>query len=136
MVDEVFLQKAVQIRRTYLKLSNNLNLYAKKANGVVKSLDELIERINKLQNEIQQEKNQNDKTVAENAAKEMTKIVEDLESEGLKLQQHMDPINKDIEKLALEEQELYRQIKEKNSHLTDEQIIESVRKRLEQENLS
>ena len=45
-------------------------------------------------------------------------------------------LNKDIEKLALEEQELYRQIKQKHSNLTDEQIISSVKDRLIQENLS
>lgn len=42
-------------------------------------------------------------------------------------------MNKDIEKLALEEQELYRQIKQKHSNLTDEQIISSVKDRLIQE---
>ena len=46
------------------------------------------------------------------------------------------PLNKEIEKLALEEQELYKQIKSTHPNLTDDQIVESVRQRLINEGLS
>jgi hypothetical protein len=45
MVDEVFLQNAVRIRRTYLKLSNNMDLYQKKAQQVSNKLDETLVKI-------------------------------------------------------------------------------------------
>lgn len=136
MVDEVFLQRAVKIRRDYLKVSNNLNFYAKRANGVIKSLDDILEKLSIMKEKVGDEKNQANKSLAEQSAQELAKIIDNLEQEGSKLQEYMDPLNKEIEQLALEEQELYRQIKEKNALLTDEQIIESVRKRLEDENLS
>ena len=136
MVDEVFLQRAVTIRRTYLKVSNNLDFYFKRANGIVKSLDDMLLKISKIQEEISDEKNKHSKSSAEKAALDLNKILEELENEGQKIQEYIEPLNKEIEKLALEEQELYRQIKEKNSNLTDTEIINSVRKRLEEENLS
>ncbi len=59
----------------------------------------------------------------------LTKETEDLEN-------YINPINSDIEKLAIEEQELFQRIKEKHSNLTEEQIVESVRQRLIQENIA
>jgi uncharacterized membrane protein YgaE (UPF0421/DUF939 family) len=51
MVDEVFLQNAVRIRRTYLKLSNNMDLYQKKAQQVSDKLDETLVRIEEIEKE-------------------------------------------------------------------------------------
>jgi wyosine [tRNA(Phe)-imidazoG37] synthetase (radical SAM superfamily) len=39
MIDEVYLNEAVRIRRTYLKLSSNMDVYQKKAQEVIKTLD-------------------------------------------------------------------------------------------------
>lgn len=136
MVDEVFLQRAVSIRRSYLKVTNNMNFYTTKVNGVISALDDILEKLSKLQESATDEKVKNDRATTEKTAIELNNIITELELEGKKLEGYIDPLNKEIEKLALEEQELYRQIKEKNSHLTDDQIIESVRKRLEEENLS
>ena len=136
MVDEVFLQRAVSIRRSYLKVTNNINFYTTKVNGVISALDDILEKLSKLQESATDEKVKNDRATTEKTAMELNNIITELELEGKKLEGYIDPLNKEIEKLALEEQELYRQIKEKNSHLTDEQIIEAVRKRLEEENLS
>jgi hypothetical protein len=55
------------------------------------------------------------------------KILDDVDDEGKSLENLVSPLNSDIEKLALEEQELYRQIKERHHALTEEQILESVR---------
>lgn len=136
MVDEVFLQRAVSIRRSYLKVTNNMNFYTTKVNGVISALDDILEKLSKLQESATDEKVKNDRATTEKTAIELNNIITELELEGKKLEGYIDPLNKEIEKLALEEQELYRQIKEKNSHLTDDQIIEAVRKRLEEENLS
>ena len=45
------------------------------------------------------------------------------------------PINKEIERLALEEQELYKQICLNHPDLTEDQIVECVKERLLKENL-
>ena len=137
MVDEVFLQNAVRIRRTYLKLSNNMDLYQKKAQQVSDKLDETINKIDDIKK--QAEDSKKDKGNNQNTAyflNELVKVLTEVEDEGKSLESLVGPLNQEIEKLALEEQELYRQIKEKHFNLTDEQIISSVRDRLIKENLS
>ena len=57
MVDEVFLQNAVRIRRTYLKLSNNMDLYQKKAQQVSNKLDETLVKIEKIEKEAKESRN-------------------------------------------------------------------------------
>ena len=132
MIDEKYLQDAIRIRRTYLKMSNSMDLYQKKAQQVSDKLEETIVRIDELQSKIGKDKTHDDSYFMN----ELMKILNDVEDEGKSLENLVDPLNKDIEKLALEEQELYRQIKEKHYTLTDEQIINSVKDRLIKENLS
>jgi ABC-type transporter Mla subunit MlaD len=137
MVDELFLQNAVRIRRTYLKLSNNVELYQKKAQQVSDKLDETITKIDDIKK--QAEDSKKNKGNNQNTAyflNELVKVLTEVEDEGKSLENLVEPLNQEIEKLALEEQELYRQIKEKHFNLTDEQIISSVRDRLIKENLS
>ena len=137
MIDEKFLQSAVRIRRTYLKLSNNMDMYQKAAESTIKKLDETITKIDKIKKESEESRSdKNSNFSAEKALNEMLKILEEVDNEGKRLEELINPLNKEIEKLGLEEQELYRKIKEKHSDLTDDQIIESVKKRLINENLS
>jgi hypothetical protein len=136
MIDEIYLQNAVRIRRTYLKLSNNMDLYQKKAQAVSDKLETTISKIDELQSKIEESKrDKNDKKDSNFFLTELVKILNEVEEEGKALESSVDPLNKEIEKLALEEQELYRQIKEKHFNLTDEQIISSVQDRLIKENL-
>lgn len=135
MVDEVFLQNAVRIRRTYLKMTNNMDLYQKKAKEIVGKLDETLIKIDNLQKVAEESKN-NSKVGGQNLLNDLLGILNDIDIEGKSLEDLVSPLNQEIEKLGLEEQELYRQIKEKHYDLTDEQIIESVKDRLIKENLS
>ena len=137
MVDEVFLQNAVRIRRTYLKLSNNMELYQKKAQQVSDKLDETITKIDDIKKQAEDsKKNRGNNQNTAYFLNELVKVLTEVEDEGKSLENLVEPLNQEIEKLALEEQELYRQIKEKHFNLTDEQIISSVRDRLIKENLS
>lgn len=135
MVDEVFLQNAVRIRRTYLKMTNNMDLYQKKAKEIVGKLDETLIKIDNLQ-KVAEEDKKNSVVGNQNLLNDLLGILNDIDIEGKSLEDLVSPLNQEIEKLGLEEQELYRQIKEKHYELTDEQIIESVKNRLIKENLS
>lgn len=136
MVDEIYLQSAVRIRRTYLKLSNNMELYQKKAQEVSDKLEDTISKIDELQTQVEESRNgKSGKKDSSQFLMELVKILNEVEEDGKALESSVDPLNKEIEKLALEEQELYRQIKEKHFDLTDEQIITSVQDRLIRENL-
>ena len=135
MIDEVFLQNAVRIRRTYLKMTNNMEFYQNKAKEIVDRLDDTLAKIDELQKTVEESK-KNSGVGSQGLLNELLSILNDIDIEGKSLEDLVNPLNQDIEKLALEEQELYRQIKEKHYDLTDEQIIQSVKDRLIKENLS
>jgi hypothetical protein len=131
MIDEDFIQRAVQIRRTYLKLSNNMSLYEKKAKEVSDNLQKTLVDIDKVQEDI---KNGIIKNTQDAVSKVMS-ILSEIESEGESLEKIVNPLNKEIEKLALEEKELYRLIKERHHDIPEEVIVREVRDRLIKENL-
>jgi hypothetical protein len=135
MVDEVFLQNAVRIRRTYLKMINNMDMYQKKAKEILDRLDETLIKIDNLQ-KVAEDSKKNSGIGNQDLLNNLFDILNLLDIEGKSLEDLVNPLNKDIERLAIEEQELYRQIKEKNYELTDEEIIKSVKDRLIKENIS
>ena len=135
MIDEIYLQNAINIRRTYLKMTNNMDFYQKRAKEIVDRLELTISKINDIQKKAEEGRAKKENGTME-ILNDLVKILNEIEDEGKALENLVDPLNKDIEKLALEEQELYRQIKQKHSNLTDDQIISSVKDRLIQENLS
>ena len=137
MVEEVFLQSAVRIRRSYLKMANNMDFYRKAAKKVADKLDETIKKLDKVQQDAEDSRtNKNSNFSTEGSLNELLSILEEVENEGKRLEELVDPLNKEIEKLSSQEHELYRQIKEKHGDLTDDQIVESVTQRLIKENLS
>lgn len=129
MIDENFIQAAIKIRREYLKLTNNLNFYKTQANRVIDNLQDIIDKLEQIANESTTDPN----TEATNV--KLLKVLKTLEMEGKNINELIDPLNVEIEKLALEEAELWRKIKNKHSELRDEQIIEFVRNRLLEQNL-
>lgn len=131
MIDEIFLKSAINIRREYLKISNNMELYHNKAKSIVNKLEETLEKIESLQKKIKVENSISNEAAIDN----LFQILKDVEDEGDRIEKLADPMNKEMEKLSKEEQELYRQIKEKHSDLTDEQIVKSVQDRLLKEGL-
>lgn len=132
MIDESYIQAAIKIRRQFLKLSNNMEFYKKKAQSVIENLEEIISKIEKIKNESEESKT----TTNESVVLKLTKVLKDIEQEGRAVEDLIDPLNVEIEKLALEEQELWRNIKNKYPSTEDDKIIEYVKNRLIQENLS
>jgi len=132
MIDESFIKAAIKIRREYLKLTNNLNFYKRKAEDVIENLEDIVTKIENIQQETENQSITNNDAVVF----QLTKLLTDVESEGRAVESLIDPLNKEIEKLGLEEQELWRNIKNKYPNLSDEEIVEYVRQRLLQENLS
>lgn len=132
MIDESFIKAAIKIRRQYLKLTNNLNFYKRKAEDVISNLQDIVDKIEKIQKEAETQKNTNNDAIVV----QLTKILTDIEAEGRVVESLIDPLNQEIEKLGLEEQELWRNIKSKYPNNSDDEIVEYVRKRLIEENLS
>ena len=130
MVNEQFLQSAVRIRRTYLKLSNNMDLYHKQALKLSEILNENLEKLSKIEDDIKDKK-----IDSRQATDKLIELIASIDKQSNDLERMTDELNAEIEILSKEEQELYRNIKEKHSNLTDEQIVESVKQRLIKENI-
>ena len=131
MIKEFFLQSAVNIRRQYLKISNNMELYHNKAKEVVDTLESSVKKLEEIQEKVKTDSSMS----AEKSISHILKVINDVEQEGKRLEELVDPMNKEIEKLSKEENELYRKIKEKHPDLSDEQIVKSVEDRLQKEGL-
>lgn len=136
MVDEKYLQKAISIRRTYLKLINNMDLYRARALQVSERLDGTLKKIDDYQNELKESSKSKKPLNETEVFQKLLKIIDEVEDEGKRLEKLIEPINLEIEKLAREEMELYRQILDGHPNLTEEQIVEKVQDRLIKEGLS
>lgn len=135
-IEEKYLQRAINIRRTYLKLINNMDLYKKRTMEVYNMLEDTSQKLTALSEEIEADKKNKKKSINEmDAFEKLIKIIENVEDEGKRLQKLIDPINQEIEKLAKEEAELYKQIVENNPKLTEDQIVKIVQDRLINEGL-
>ena len=133
MIEEKYLQMSISIRRTYLKLINNLDLYHNRAIKVSSNLEETLAKLDIIQEGLESKDN---KTSSKETLDKVLNILQEVEDEGKKLETLIDPINVEIEKLGREEQELYRQIVEHHPELTEDQIVNFVRDRLLKEGLS
>lgn len=133
MIEEKYLQMSISIRRTYLKLINNLDLYHNRALKVSSNLEETLAKLDTIQEKMD---SKDKKLGGKETLDKILDILQEVEDEGKKLETLIDPINVEIEKLGREEQELYRQIVEHHPELTEDQIVNSVRDRLLKEGLS
>ena len=136
MIEEKFLVAAVNIKRSYLKLTSNLDFYKKRAEQTLEKLQEAYGKVENLENEIKELKKQKDQNTDPNLTTKVLSILGEIEEEGNRIEKFVEPLNKEIEKLAIEEGELYRVIVETHPNLSEEQIVEAVRLRLKKEGLS
>lgn len=127
MIDEKYLQMAIIIRRSYLKLLANNQLYESKLQQVVNKFDETVKKLELL-------KTENNKPT--DTLNKLMVILNDIEEEGKRLEKLIEPMNIEIEKLSKEEQVLYQKIVDEYPTLKTEQIVEIVQNRLINEGLS
>lgn len=137
MINEKFLESAVRIRREFLKINTSLDMYHRRAKQIVEGLEDISQKADSLLKEIDEDKkSQNPQHTKESAVAELLKILQDLEHQGEVIEELTNPMNQEIEKLAKEEQELYRQIKEVHRDISDEKLIKIIKDRLDREGLS
>jgi membrane-associated HD superfamily phosphohydrolase len=137
MIDEKYLQMAFSIRRTYLKLINNLDLYRSRALQISERLEDTVKKIDELNKEAEESAKKKNANISQiEVFEKLLKIIDDVDDEGKRLENLINPINIEIEKLAKEEMELYKQIVDNHPNLTEDQIVEIVKDRLIKEGLS
>ena len=135
MIREDFLLRAVRIRKNYLSLTNNLDVYLSKVESVSDRLEKTIGEITNIEQKYESSDKEDNKFESDKTLKELLKIIENVENEGKRLESIVNPLNKEIEKLSKEEVELYKLIKQTHSNLTEGQIVNSVKERLDSEGL-
>jgi predicted nucleic acid-binding Zn-ribbon protein len=131
MIDEIFLVSAVKIRKKYINAISEMDKYQKRASQIVSELELYIKQLEDLKKSYTIEKKSSDK----DAINTILSVIRGVEEESLKLEKILHPMNAEIENLSKEENELYRQIKERHSNLSDDQIIISIQERLKIEGI-
>lgn len=122
MIQEFLLKKALNIRKEYNKITNDINIYENMVSGILKSLGKNSEELEGLKKKI----DDNKLTDVEFAKSEMLKIILDLEQEANRTGEHINRLNRDIEGLRKQELDLYREIKEKYPEMSDEQMKKEI----------
>lgn len=136
MIHEKFVISAINIRRKFLKVSSSLDVYHLKAKSLVDGLNEAVKKLENLDEVLKNGHKVGKKLSEKEAINELLKIINDIEDEGKSIEKLTEPVNKEIERLALEEQELYQQIKKSHPNLSDKQIVGFISKKLKEEGLS
>jgi hypothetical protein len=111
-----------------LSLSDDLNTYRNKAESILGDLENAKDSLSKIE-----DGNYDKENVS--GIQKIVDIITDLEESQDGLEKFLEPINKNIEKLLIEEKDLYDKICQKHSNYTEEQIVNFVKMRLEKENL-
>jgi len=129
MISQIFIDRAVGIRREYLSLNKDASNYQKlienlkdKVEDTIGGLEDLIKNIDNL--------------TEDESKQQSLKFIFDLEEETQKIQKMVDPINEKIQQLVKEEQSLYDQIKLNYIELSNEEILTIIQNELKKRNLS
>jgi|694.fasta_scaffold53861_5 molecular chaperone DnaK (HSP70) len=129
MISQIFIDRAVGIRKEYLSLNRDAGNYKKlienlknKVEDTIGGLEDIIKNISNL--------------TEDESKQQSLKFIFDLEEETQKIQKMVDPINEKIQQLVKEEQSLYDQIKLNYIELSNEEILTIIQNELKKRNLS
>ncbi len=129
MIDSIYIERAISLRKEYLGLNGNLKNYE---NSIIKLKSKIEDTIGDLQSIID---NSKEISIEEIQKKSINHLIS-LEEETQKIQKLVDPINQKMETLQKEEQELYNQIKLKYPDLDNKEILSNIQSELKKRNLS
>ena len=129
MIDKIYLDRAIELRKEYLTLNSNLKNYEGMINNLSGKVEDTISNLQDIIDNI-------DKSSSEEVQKKSMEYLISLEEETQKIQRFVDPINKKLESLQKEEQALYGQIKTNYPGLEDKEILSYIQDELKKRNLS
>ena len=95
MISEKFLIKAANIRRDYLKLTNDIDSVEKKIKSIVSFIEGQQDRLDDIKNKVEK----GDIKSKESFAEKALMVIMDLEKETASYEAGVDDVNKKIEKL-------------------------------------
>lgn len=131
MINELYLKRAENIRRDYLKLVRELNNYDKMAKQLAESLQLRVGQLNDLYKEIDSEKVSN----VEAAKDKLNTIMINLERDVNSIDQKIKNINKKMDQLREDEVKLYKELKQKYN-TSDEELKNEINQHLKKKMLN
>lgn len=124
MISEFYLKKALNIRKEYLSIVSNINLFETMAKDVLRIIEEKLLELQELQNKINEKRISN----IEAAQESLLKIILDLEEESNNIEKSVNDLLKKIDLLKEEEKKLYTNLKGEYPNLTNEELKSQIHK--------
>ncbi len=124
MISEFYLKKALNIRKEYLSIVSNINLFENMAKDILKIIEGKLEELNTLQSKINEKRISN----VESAKDSLLKIILDLEEESNNIEKSVNDLTSRIDKLKINEKELFADLRKNYQNLTNEEIRDQIHK--------
>ena len=124
MISEFYLKKALNIRKEYLSIVSNINLFENMAKDILKIIEGKLEELNTLQSKINEKRISN----VESAKDSLLKIILDLEEESNNIEKSVNDLTSRIDKLKINEKELFADLRKNYQNLTNEEIRNQIHK--------
>lgn len=124
MISEFYLKKALNIRKEYLSIVSNINLFENMAKDILKIIEGKLEDLNTLQSKINEKKISN----VESAKDSLLKIILDLEEESNNIEKSVNELISRIDKLKINEKDLFIELRKNYQNLTTEEIKNQIHK--------
>ena len=129
MIDVQLIESARIIRKKFLKLTKEINLYQDEVKNLVVFLQEKMKALEEYRDkEVKKIKTKEDVPVV---AKEILKEVEEIEVAELQLQKKLKKVNEEMEKLSKDEEILYQTLKNRYPELSDTELKNEIQKYLD-----
>jgi CII-binding regulator of phage lambda lysogenization HflD len=132
MISDLYIKRAIKIRKEYLKLVKEINSYETIAHDLISSISDRKKDLENLLESL----NQNRITNADIARQKLDEIVLQTEDDMNKVDATIDSLNKKMDKLREEEMYLYREIKQVYSDIPDDDLKIYIQEALKKQNLS
>lgn len=132
MISDLYLKRAVKIRKEYIKLVNDIQTYEKIAHDLISSISERKSDLENLLDSLNQKRISNPDV----AKQKLDEIIVQTEDDMNKVDASIEVINKKMDKLREDEVYLYKEIKSVYSDFTDDEIRKFIFEELKKQNLS
>jgi hypothetical protein len=132
MISELYLKRAVKIRKEYIKLVNDIQTYEKIAHDLISSISDRKSDLENLLDSLNQKRISNPDV----AKQKLDEIIVQTEDDMNKVDASIEAINKKMDKLREDEVYLYKEIKSVYSDFTDDEIRKFIFEELKKQNLS
>lgn len=132
MISELYLKRAVSIRKEYLQIRLDIEKYESLAKDLISSLSQSKDGFQKLLNDLNSKKVTN----PEVAKQKLAELVLNTEQSMNDTESSVNALNKKIDKLREDENNLYKELRNTYTELSEQEIKKEVQDYLTKQNLS